>query len=113
MRTDWRQRFYHLVLWLVSIIFFLPVVWIIMGAFKTKDDLLSIPPKFIFTPTMANFVDLFARHDFLPSLRNSFLISAFAVIAALIVSFLAAYSFSRFTCCSSSPSWPRYGCSIL
>ncbi len=96
MHSNWRQRIYHIVLWLVSIIFFLPVVWIIMGAFKTKDDLLAIPPKFFFTPTLANFIDLFSRHDFLPSLRNSFLISAFAVVVAIIVAFLAAYSFSRF-----------------
>jgi len=96
MRTNWRQKIYHLILWLVSIFFFLPVVWIITGAFKTKDDLLAIPPKIIFSPTLANFTDLFARHDFLPSLRNSFLISALAVIVALVVAFLAAYSFSRF-----------------
>ena len=96
MQSNWRQKIYHLVLWLVSIFFFLPIVWIITGAFKTKDDLLAIPPKIIFSPTLANFADLFSRHDFLPSLRNSFLISACAVIVALMVAFLAAYSFSRF-----------------
>ena len=71
MENPWRQRLYHLTLWLVSIIFFMPVVWIIMGAFKTKNDLLSIPPKLIFTPTLDNFTNLFSRHDFLPSLKNS------------------------------------------
>ena len=96
MRTDWRMRLYHSVLWLVSIIFFLPVIWIIMAAFKTKDDLLSIPPKVVFSPTLANFADLASRHDFLPSLKNSFLISASAVVIAIVVSFLAAYCFSRF-----------------
>ncbi|UCF91633.1 MAG: carbohydrate ABC transporter permease [Desulfobacterales bacterium] len=96
MRTAWRQRLYHLVLWLVSIIFFLPVVWIIMAAFKTKNDLLAIPPKLVFTPTVANFTGLLARHDFFSSLRNSFLISTSAVVVAIMVSFLAAYCFSRF-----------------
>jgi multiple sugar transport system permease protein len=96
MQTGWRQKIYHLALWLVSIIFFLPVVWIIMGAFKTKDDLLAIPPKIIFSPTLANFTDLLSRHDFFSSLRNSFLISACAVFIAIVVAFLAAYTFSRF-----------------
>jgi len=91
-----RQRIYHVILWLVSIIFFLPVVWIILGAFKTKDDLLTIPPKIIFHPTLANFADLIQRHDFFSSLRNSVLISICAVVIAIIVAFLAAYSFSRF-----------------
>ena len=96
MQTGWRQKIYHLALWLVSIIFFLPIVWIIMGAFKTKDDLLAIPPKIIFNPTLANFTDLLSRHDFFSSLRNSFLISGCAVFIAIVVAFLAAYSFSRF-----------------
>jgi multiple sugar transport system permease protein len=96
MRRGWRQTIYHLILWLVAILFFLPVVWIILAAFKTKTDLLSIPPKWVFSPTLANFTDLASRHDFLPSLENSFLISASAVIVAITVSFLAAYSFSRF-----------------
>ncbi|MBW2057197.1 MAG: carbohydrate ABC transporter permease [Deltaproteobacteria bacterium] len=96
MQRGWRQRIYHVVLWLVSIVFFLPVLWIILAAFKTKSDVLAIPPKWIFRPTLANFADLVSRYDFIPSLRNSFLISASAVIIAIIVSFLAAYSFSRF-----------------
>lgn len=96
MKRNWRRTFYHLLLWLVSILFFLPVLWIILAAFKTKNDLLAIPPKWIFSPTFANFQDLVTRHDFFQSLRNSFLISALAVIVAIMVSFLAAYSFSRF-----------------
>jgi len=96
MRRNWRQTLYHLVLWLVAILFFLPVAWIILAAFKTKQDLLATPPKWIFTPTLANFTDLASRHDFFPSLRNSFLISSLAVVIAIMVSFLAAYSFSRF-----------------
>lgn len=96
MKRNWRQTLYHLSLWLVSILFFLPVLWIILGAFKTKDDLLAIPPKWIFSPTFANFQDLITRHDFFRSLRNSFLIATSAVIVAIIVAFLAAYSFSRF-----------------
>ncbi len=96
MKRNWRQTIYHVLLWLVSILFFLPVLWIILGAFKTKDDLLAIPPKWFFSPTLANFTDLASRHDFFRSLRNSFLISILAVTVAIIVSFLAAYSFSRF-----------------
>ena len=64
MRRNWRQTLYHLVLWLVAILFFLPVAWIILAAFKTKQDLLATPPKWIFTPTLANFTDLASRHDF-------------------------------------------------
>ncbi len=90
------RALHHLLLWVIAIAFFLPVAWIVMSAFKTKDDLLATPPKLIFAPTLANLKDLLLRHDFLPALRNSFLISTLAVVAAIAVSFLAAYSFSRF-----------------
>ena len=96
MRRDWRRTAYHVVLWLVSILFFLPILWIVLAAFKTKDDLLAVPVKWAFDATLDNFAALLSRHDFFSSLRNSFLISATAVLVALVVSFLAAYCFSRF-----------------
>jgi multiple sugar transport system permease protein len=96
MQRDWRRTVYHVVLWVVSLVFFLPILWIILAAFKTKDDLLAVPVKWAFRPTTANFVDLVHRHDFFPSLWNSFLISASAVVIAIMVAFLAAYCFSRF-----------------
>ena len=60
MRGGFRQTLYRIVLWLVAIVFFLPVLWIIFGALKTKDELLAMPPV-DFIPTLANFVDPFSR----------------------------------------------------
>ena len=37
----WRQRLYHLVLWVVAIVFFLPVLWIFLAAFKSGGELVS------------------------------------------------------------------------
>lgn len=91
-----RRSIYHLVLWLVALLFFLPVLWVVLAAFKTKDDLLAVPPKWIFAPTLANITDMISRPNFFPYLRNSFVISISAVGIAIIVSFLAAYSFSRY-----------------
>src|SRR5260370_5521409 len=45
----------------VSLIYFAPVLWIILTAFKSYNDALAIPPKFIFTPTLENFVSVFSR----------------------------------------------------
>jgi multiple sugar transport system permease protein len=96
MRGGIRQTLYHIVLWLVAIVFFLPVLWIILGALKTKDQLLAVPPTWLFAPTLANFVDLFTRPNVTRYLINSLLISITAVLIALVVSFLAAYCFSRY-----------------
>lgn len=91
-----KTTLYHIVLWLVALLFFAPVFWIIISAFKTKQQILTIPPVWVFTPTFDNFIDLYTRPNVGAYLRNSIIISAIAVVIALVVSFLAAYAFSRF-----------------
>ncbi len=91
-----RQGLYHLILWLVALLFFSPVAWIVLCSFKTRSDILAVPPKLVFTPTIANYLDLFQRENFLLELRNSFTLSILAVVIAIVVSFLAAFCFSRF-----------------
>lgn len=96
MNKKFSQAIYHLLLWIVAIVYFLPVLWIILASFKTKDQLLATPIKYFFVPTLDNYVNLFNRPNIGSYILNSFLISAAAVIIAIIVSFLAAYCFSRF-----------------
>lgn len=96
MNKGLRQTVYHVLMWLVAIVFFLPIVWIILGAFKTKSQLLSTPPTWIYVPTPYNLGDLFTRPNVLTYLLDSIIISAAAVLIAIAVSYLAAYSFSRF-----------------
>jgi len=94
-----KRGIYYIILWIVAIIFFLPVLWIALSAFKTSGptgDLLAWPPKFFFTPTLANFADLFSREVFLPSVLNSIFISISAVVIAILVAYLASFAFSRF-----------------
>ena len=46
---------------IVSFIYFFPVLWIILTAFKTYEDALAVPAKFFFSPTLANFSQVFSR----------------------------------------------------
>ena len=46
---------------IVSFIYFFPVFWIILTAFKTYEDALAVPAKFFFTPTLDNFAQVFSR----------------------------------------------------
>ena len=43
-----RNGLYYALLWLVSLIFFAPVAWIMLSSFKSRDDILAVPPKLIF-----------------------------------------------------------------
>jgi multiple sugar transport system permease protein len=91
---------------IVSLIYFFPVLWIILTAFKTHNDALAVPPKFLFTPTLENFVAVFSRAysrgaeaidtGFDLYFFNSIFIAGSSVALALIIGTLAAYGFSRY-----------------
>ncbi len=90
----------------VGLIYFAPVLWIILTAFKTRTDALAIPPKLFFTPTLENFTSVFYRSsittgtsqatDMALYFFNSIFIAGTSVGLALIVGTLAAYAFSRY-----------------
>jgi multiple sugar transport system permease protein len=90
----------------VSAIYFFPVYYILMTAFKTRPDALAMPIKFLFTPTMDNFYSVFVRADiqggggtdsgFSHYFFNSLFIGGTSVSLALIMGTAAAYGFSRF-----------------
>jgi len=90
----------------ISFIYFFPVLWIILTAFKTHTDALTVPPKFFFAPTLENFSAVFSRvyrtggeavdTKFDLFFFNSIFIAGTSVLIALIIGTLAAYAFSRY-----------------
>ena len=90
----------------IAFVYFFPVLWIVLTAFKTHTDALSIPPKFLFTPTLENFIGVFSRAyikgaeaidtGFDLFFFNSIFIAGSSVVLALIIGTLAAYGFSRY-----------------
>ncbi|MGJ8530665.1 MAG: carbohydrate ABC transporter permease [Alphaproteobacteria bacterium] len=96
---------YSLVAGVIALIYFFPVLWMILTAFKTRSDALAIPPKLFFTPTFDNFKSVFFRDTqagdavatgFVQYFVNSAFIGGSSVILALIIGTLAAYAFSRY-----------------
>ncbi|MDW8395170.1 MAG: carbohydrate ABC transporter permease [Anaerolineae bacterium] len=101
MSRAMRTRIYYAILWMVAIFFFLPIFWILLAALKTDADILAVPPKLIFAPTLEQFnKTLFGRgtgiSNTIPYLVNSLVLSLGSVALATVVSFLAAYAFSRY-----------------
>lgn len=90
-----REPLYYIILWLISLLFFAPIAWIVSSSFKTQNDMLATPPKFMFTPTLESYRALFAKPEIFGQIFNSIFLSLGAVIVAVTVSFLAAFCFSR------------------
>jgi len=73
-----------------------PIVWVVLSSFKTNAQALSVPPKFFFTPTTANYPDVFHTiSGFSGVIVNSVVIAAAGTAAIIVLSVPAAYGLSR------------------
>ena len=89
-------RFATLSSWFISILFFLPVAWIMSTAFKPKESIVVSPPVFFFKPTLGNILEAISFDNTFSYFTHSIIYSFGSVIVAILVAYLAAYSFSRF-----------------
>src|SRR5438045_2270268 len=108
-----------LVVAVISVIYFIPVLFIIFTAIKPQSLALSVPPtisptslfglvpdQYVFTPTLDNFASVFMRSmtpegapeptGFDRFFLNSIVIASVSVFLALIIGTLAAFGFSRY-----------------
>lgn len=79
--------------WLVALIFFAPVLWMVLTAFKQESDAASSPPKFVFEPTLDQFsavLNAGAGSYFL----NSLIATGISTILVLLLAVPAAYALS-------------------
>jgi len=72
----------------------LPIVWLLLTAFKTQRD--AYTTRVFFTPTLENFRVIFQEMNAGHTLTNSLLISTTTILIAIPVAAMAAYVFSRF-----------------
>jgi N,N'-diacetylchitobiose transport system permease protein len=82
---------------LFTIVMAFPAYWMINTAFKSPNEVLTFTPHFFPEhPTFDNFVSAVKASLFLDVLRNSLIITASSVAAALVVGFLGALAVARF-----------------
>ncbi len=87
--------FYMLVL-AISFITLFPFLWMLSSSFKTQVDIVSWPPKILFSPTLQNYQKVFGEQDFLKYFFNSTVVGVSAVGFSLVLGLPAAYSISRY-----------------
>lgn len=87
--------------WIVAILFFFPIFWMFLTSFKTELQAIAIPPKFIFTPTLENYVLIEERTDYFnyawSSVVTSFGGTALAMLIAIPSAYAMAFSPGRYT----------------
>ncbi len=87
--------------WLAAAAMFFPIFWMFATSLKTELQAISIPPLFLFSPTLENFALVQERSDYLSYATNSIITSFGGTALALLVAIPAAYAMafhtSRFT----------------
>ena len=90
-----RASFYFAIL-LVVLLWAFPILWIILGSFKTDKLIISQSLNLLFQPTVVNYERIFSSHNFGKFLVNSLLVAIGTSVIVLASSFPASYSLSRF-----------------
>ena len=87
---------YAVLLAIVLLAFLAPFVWMILNSLKTPLQISQTPPDLVFTPTLANYANVFGSQDFLTYMRNSALVAGGSTLFALALGLPAAYSIARY-----------------
>ena len=85
-----------MILAVIAVLFVLPIIYLLMGAFKESSELFREP--FQWLPDrfqLDNFKKMFTNIPFFKYLRNTLIIVFFNVVGSLISCSLVAYGFSR------------------
>lgn len=78
--------------WLAALLFFFPIFWMGVTAFKREAVAVATPPVLFFEPTLANFTTVFARSNYGMFVQNSIVIAVTATILAVVIGAPAAYA---------------------
>jgi polyol transport system permease protein len=78
--------------WVLAIAFFLPVLWMAITAFKPESAAETWPPKFAFSPTLAEFRLVLSGAG--PYLTHSVIATVGSTILVLVLGVPAAYALS-------------------
>ena len=82
--------------WLVTLVIFFPLGWLVATAFKTELQAISVPPLFVWKPTLENFAEVQDRSNYLLFAANSLITSVVSTLLGLALAAPAAYSMAFF-----------------
>jgi len=80
----------------ILVAFMFPLFWMLMTSFKSYGDILVSPPRWVFAPTLNNYVDAFQKADFLHYILNTLTVAALTTAIVIPTAALASYGFARY-----------------
>lgn len=85
-----------------------PLYWMVASSLKTEDQLFSIPPVWLWQPTLEGYAQTIFTTPILRALLNSVIVTAGAVALGLAVGAPAAYGIARYSFRGRKDVWFWY-----
>ncbi len=73
-----------------------PILYLLITSFKPAKLTFSIPPVWVFTPTLSNYTEVIVGGGFYKYFLNSLIVALGTTLIALLLGSAAAYGFARF-----------------
>ena len=74
----------------------IPITWLFLLSIKSKGETFTKPPKWVFDPTIQNYIDLWDNDLFKDTFVNSFFITLISITLSIIIAIFAAYALKRY-----------------
>ena len=74
----------------------LPVTWLFMLSIKSKGETFTKPPKWIFDPTINNYIKLWDNDLFTDTFFNSIFITLISIVLSVTIALFAANDLKRY-----------------
>ena len=74
----------------------LPITWLFLLSIKTKGETFTKPPKWLFDPTIQNYINLWDNDLFKDTFFNSIFITLISITLSIIIAIFAAYALKRY-----------------
>ncbi len=92
-----KQIFLYFIAVLLTLIFLVPVIYIIASSFKPMNELFSANPTFFPREfTLDNYIKAIKRGNFLRYIFNSFFVATTSTIIAVLINTMSGYALAKF-----------------
>lgn len=82
---------------LLSLLFVIPIFWVLASSFKSPGELFTWPPTlFGKNPTLDNYIQALNQGDFIRYFTNTVFVSIVATLLTIIVNVMSGYAFAKY-----------------
>jgi len=95
-----RRALLRLAVWVVLLAVLFPILWMVLTSVKSADISQTLPPVWVFSPTLSNYADVLSGHTYTSQafgalLAHSAVVTLASTLLALAVGVPAAYAIAR------------------